>query len=93
MCSFLAQHWKMISLESQELCECWQGKEGGEKLRSRRGAGVPVVPVAPVTTPDTARLLLLLVLAVFTSGDLGGGSVRLAVRLAGKLESKSEGSL
>ena len=72
----------MISLESQELWD-WGpdgclGKEGGEKLRSNRGA-VPVAAVAPVAT---ARLFLLALPAVFTFtlGDL--------VRLGGKEDSK-----
>ena len=66
----------MTSLESQELCEpgpaCWLGKEGGGKLRSRRGA-----LALPLTPPPPPRLLLLL-LTVFTftsGGDLAGLAV------------------
>ena len=66
----------MISLEEG------LGKEGGEKLRSSRGA-VLVAAVAPVVT---ARLLLLTPPAffTFTTGDLVGG----ALRVGGKEDSK-----
>ena len=80
----------MISLESQELWEpgpdCWLGKEGGEKLRSSRGA-VPVVAVVPLTTLPTtlptARLLLLMTVFSFSLGGL-------AVSVGGKEDSKED---
>ena len=65
----------MISLEEG------LGKEGGEKLRSSRGA-VLVAAVAPVVT---ARLLLTPpAFFTFTAGDLVGG----ALRVGGKEDSK-----